>query len=137
MRLIMKQRDIRPISKKEAQDFAITVLEHTYGATVKNIKYVGGGSFGFVYKVEIDKEPFTIIMKACRTGGICEREANELTLLGSDSLVKIPKVYFTFLATPEIPIDFIGMEFVEGTNCFTDFAKLLKSKKTKESVFIR
>ena len=44
----MKQREIRPVSKKEAQAFAITVLEHTYSATVKNIKYVGGGSFGFV-----------------------------------------------------------------------------------------
>ncbi|MBQ4443274.1 MAG: fructosamine kinase family protein [Clostridia bacterium] len=127
----MEQREIRPVSKKEAQTFAMTVLENTYSATVMNIKYVGGGSFGFVYKVEIDKEPFTIIMKACRTEGICVREANELTLLGSDSLARIPKVYFTFLASPEIPIDFIGMEFVEGTNCFTDFAKLLNSKKAK------
>ncbi len=128
----MKQKEIRSVSKNEAQSFAITVLEKTYNAKVNNIKYVGGGSFGFVYKADIDKDPFTVIMKACRTEGICEREASELTLLGTDSLIKIPKVYFTFLATDEIPIDFIGMEFVEGTNCFTDFAKLLNSKKTKE-----
>ena len=128
----MKQKEIRPVSKKEAQSFAITVLENKYNSIVNSIKYVGGGSFGFVYKADIDKEPFTVIMKACRTEGICEREASELTLLGADSLIKIPEVYFTFLATAEIPIDFIGMEFVEGTNCFTDFAKLLNSKKAKE-----
>lgn len=128
----MKQKEIRPVSKKEAQEFAKTVLENTYNTKVNSIKYVGGGSFGFVYKAAIDKEPFTVIMKACRTEGNCEREASELTLLGADSLIKIPKVYFTYLATDEIPIDFIGMEFVEGTNCFTDFAKLLNSRKAKE-----
>ena len=128
----MKQKEIRPVSKKEAQKFAKAVLENTLGAKVNRIKYVGGGSFGFVYKADIDKEPYTVIMKACRTEGICEREASELTLLGTDSLIRIPKVYFTFLATAEIPIDFIGMEFVEGTNCFMDFAKLLNSKKAKE-----
>ena len=128
----MKQKEIRLVSKKEAQEFAKAVLENTYNTTVKSIKYIGGGSFGFVYKAAIDKEPFTVIMKACRSQGICEREASELTLLGADSLIKIPKVYFTFIATDEIPIDFIGMEFVEGTNCFTDFVKLLNSNNTKE-----
>jgi len=128
----MKQKEIRPVSKKEAQKFAKIVLENTYNTTVNSIKYIGGGSFGFVYKADIDKEPFTVIMKACRTEGICEREASELTLLGTDSLIKIPKVYFIFLATADIPIDFIGMEFVEGTNCFTDFVKLLNSKKAKK-----
>ena len=128
----MKQKEIRPVSKKAAQEFAKTVLETAYNATVNCIKYVGGGSFGFVFKADIDKEPFSIIMKACRTEGICEREASELTLLGADSLIKIPKVYFTFITTDEIPIDFICMEFVDGTNCFTDFSKLLNSKKAKE-----
>ena len=128
----MKQKEIRPVSKKEAQEFAKTVLENTYNTKVNSIKYIGGGSFGFVYKAAIDKESFTVIMKACRTEGNCERETSELTLLGADSLIKIPKVYFTFLATAEIPIDFIGMEFIEGTNCFTDFAKLLNSRKAKE-----
>lgn len=128
----MEQKEIRPVSKKDAQSFAIAVLETTYNTKVNSIKYVGGGSFGFVFKADIDKEPFSVIMKACRTEGICEREASELTLLGSNSLIKIPKVYFTFLATNEILIDFIGMELVEGSDCFMDFIKLLNSKKSKE-----
>lgn len=128
----MKQKEIRPFSKADAQLYAVSALESVYQCAVKKIKYIGGGSFGFVYKVQIDREPFTVIMKAFRTDGICGREASELTLLGSDSMIKIPKVYFTLPATKEIPMDFICMEFIGGTNCFTDFVKLLNSKKTKE-----
>ena len=127
----MEQKEIRPIGKKEAQLFAATVLEHNFNANVSRIRYVGGGSFGFVYKAEMEKAPFTVIMKAFRTDGICAREASELTLLGANSLIKIPKVYFTFSATAALPMDFLCMEFVEGTDCFTDFTKLLHSKKTK------
>lgn len=128
----MKQKEIRPFNKNEAKAYAIKALENKYECKVNSIKFIGGGSFGYVYKVDIDKEPYTVIMKACRTEGICEREAQELALLGADTLIKIPKVLFVCLATAEIPIDFICMEFVEGTNCFTDFAKLLNSKKTKQ-----
>lgn len=128
----MKQKEILPVGKSEAQEYAATVLESTLNCKVNNIKYIGGGSFGYVYKAVIDKEPFTVIMKAFRTEGICEREASELTLLGADTLIKIPKVYFTFLADGKIPMDFIAMECVAGTNCFTDFRKLLNSKKAKK-----
>ncbi len=127
----MRQSEIVPVNKTEAGRFAAEVLKNEYSRGVKSVKYVGGGSFGFVYKAEIDHAPYTVIMKACRTKGICAREANELRRLGEDSVVKVPKVYFTFTATQEIPIDFICMEFVEGTNCFTDFGKLLNSRKTK------
>lgn len=127
----MKQKEIRTVNKHEAKAYAIKTLENKYECKVNSIKFIGGGSFGYVYKVDIDKEPYTVIMKACRTEGICEREAQELALLGANTLIKVPKVLFVCLATAEIPIDFICMEFVEGTNCFTDFAKLLNSKKTK------
>ena len=128
----MKQKEINPVNKNEAMAYATKVLENNYTCKVNSIQFIGGGSFGYVYKADIDKEPYTVIMKACRTEGMCEREASELALLGADSLIQVPKVFFTYLATEEIPMDFIGMEMVEGTNCFTDFAKLLNSKKAKE-----
>ena len=43
-------------------------------------------------------------------------------------------MYFTFSGTPELPIDFLCMEKVEGTNCFTDFGKLL-CPRDKKSAF--
>ena len=127
----MEQRIIRSVTKTEARDHAKTVLERRFSCAVTDVRYIGGGSFGFVYRAGLEKAPGTVIMKAYRTEGICGREAAELSLLGQDSLIHVPEVYFTFAATEEIPVDFICMERVDGTDCFTDFAKLLRTKKEK------
>lgn len=129
----MEQRSVRDITKEESQEYAVTVLEEKLSCKVSSIKYIGGGSFGFVYLVTTDGTPEKVIMKACRTDGMCEREALELTTLGKNSLIKIPRVYFTYLAADKIPIDFICMEFVEGKDCFTNFALLFKSSKKKKA----
>ena len=59
-------------------------------------------------------------------------EANALNLLGNDTLIHIPTVYFTVDAGDEIPMDFIVEEYVNGTDCFTDFKKLFLTKRTKQ-----
>lgn len=127
----MQQREINKTTKETARKYAKKVLEERLSCKVTEIKYIGGGSFGYVYKARIDKAPHTVIMKACRTGGMCVREAKELTLLGDNSLMKVPEVYFTFLGTADIPLDFICMEMVPGHNCFTDLTKLFASKRAK------
>jgi hypothetical protein len=43
----------------------------------------------------------------------------------------VPEVYFTFEAADSVPMDFICMQDMPGTDCFTDFKKLLCSKKQK------
>ena len=128
----MELRSVNTVTKDAAKGYAVTVLEDKFSCKVRRIKYVGGGSFGYVYLAETDTMPKKVIMKACRTDGMCEREAQELMLLGKNSLIKIPEVYFTFLATDEIPIDFICMEYMEGKDCFTHFMFLLKSPKKKK-----
>lgn len=129
----MKLRQVSPITKTEAKSYAVKILETEKNCKVKAASYIGGGSFGYVYKLTADKEPYNFILKACRTPDMAKRESMALELLGKDSLIKIPKVYFTFFATQTIPIDFICMEFMPGKNCFTDFTKLLKSKATKRA----
>jgi fructosamine-3-kinase len=127
----VQQYEVRAVSRSEAQTYAAAVLKQVYDCGVQKLRYIGGGSFGYVFAAEIDVSPFTVILKGCRTAGICAREADELSLLGADSLVPVPRVYFTFFATQEIPLDFIGMEKMNGTNCFTDWRKLLLPKRTK------
>ena len=127
----MQQYEIRNVSRRDARTYAAAVLKQAYGCGVQQIRYVGGGLFGYVFDAEMDAPPYTVILKACRTAGLCAREAGELALLGADTLVKVPQVYFTFPATDEIPIDFIAMEKLDGTDCFTDFRKLLLPKKDK------
>ncbi len=128
----MEQRKKRAVSAKEAQTYAKAMLEREWSCTVKEIHFIGGGSFGFVYEAAIDKSPYIVIMKGFRCDGLCEREASELRMLAKNSEIKVPQVYFTFAETKEIPIDFLCMEKVEGTNCFTDFGKLLCTKQEKE-----
>lgn len=133
----MKKHIIRTVTRQEAEAYAQTVIEKKFGCTTKKKKYIGGGSYGFVFLFEIDKEPYRVIMKACRTKGMCEREARELILLGKNCPVHMPQVYFTFVETQQIPIDFICMEFVEGTDTFTHFEKLFTSKKKKEEFALK
>ncbi len=69
----LELKPIRPVSKEEGRVYTGRLLRELFGCEVKNIKYAGGGSFGFVYKALIDKEPFVLIVKLFRTDGICER----------------------------------------------------------------
>ena len=128
----MESGKTKNVTKETAQEYAVAVLEDRLSCKVIHIKYIGGGSFGFVYLAKIDTQPEKIIMKACRTDGMCEREAQGLALLGKNSLIKIPTVYFTSLASDTIPIDFICMEFIEGTDCFTNRSFLFKSSKKRK-----
>jgi fructosamine-3-kinase len=114
-------------------EYAKQIICQHYSCDVTAIKYVGGGSFGYVYKVEIPVSPYNLIVKACRVSGMHLNESYALKTLGNDSLIHIPVVYFTVDATDEIPADFIVEEFVEGTDCFTDFSKLLLSKRKKKA----
>ena len=128
----MEQRTLRAVSSKQARAFAKVVLEREWACQVKDIRFLGGGSFGFVYAAVIDRAPWTVVMKGFRCARLCAREASELRLLCQTSIVKVPNVYFTADETPEIPMDFLCMEKVDGTNCFTDFSKLLCPRREKQ-----
>lgn len=129
----MKQKERCAVSVRQAEAYAKTVLMREFSSAVTSIRFIGGGSFGFVYEATLDREPHTAIIKGFRCAGMCAREASELRLLAKDSIVKVPEVYFTFTETREIPMDFLCMEKISGTDCFTDFAKLLLPKKTKDA----
>ena len=128
----MEQKTIREYSKEETKEFVNTVISEHYNCKISNVKYVGGGSFGYVYITEIPVAPYKLIVKACRLSGMYKCEANALRTLGDDTLIHIPTVYFTFEANDDVPMDFIVEEFIEGTDCFTDFRKIFLSKRKKQ-----
>lgn len=129
----MEQVKINSIPIGAAAQIAIRVVEKEFSCNVKTIKYLGGGSFGYAYKVDMDIAPYTVVMKACRCDNMCEREAFELKTLSEDSMIHIPKVYFTYTKQDITSVDFICMEYVSGKNCFTDFSKLFFSKSKKRA----
>lgn len=127
----MQQKIVSKYSKEQTLEFVKKAIANHYSCDVTAAKYIGGGSFGYVYKIEIPASPYKLIVKACRVSGMHLSEANALRTLGKDSLIHIPKVYFTVDSDNQIPIDLIVEEFIEGTDCFTDFSKLFLSKSKK------
>ncbi len=130
----MEMKAVKSVSKEQAKATAMRVVEKTLSCRVLNLRYLGGGSFGFVWCAEIDKAPHTVVVKACRTEGMCLREAQDLKILRAHCPIPVPQVYFTALADADTPLDFIGMEHMHGSDCFTTFSFLLLSD-TKKMAF--
>ncbi len=103
------------------------IAEERFNTKILNIKFIGGGSFGKVYRcTKSDGE--TIILKAYHVSGMETTEANQLQILGKNTSVKMPKVYFTY-NNDEIAV--MCMSFIDGKNTL-DPSFLLKSKSQKQ-----
>lgn len=90
-------------------------------------KFIGGGSFGRVYKAVLS-DGETIAIKAYRVQGSQYEEAQQLNLLSENTSVKMPKVLFTY-EDDETAV--LAMTFVEGQNVLNPIF-LLKSKSQKQ-----
>ena len=103
------------------------IAEEKLNTKISDMKFIGGGSFGKVYKcTKADGE--TIILKAYHVSGMETTEANQLQILGKNTSVKMPKVYFTY-NDDEIAV--MCMSFIDGKNAL-DPSFLLKSKSQKQ-----
>ena len=104
------------------------IAEEYLSERIDGLKFIGGGSFGKVYKcTKIDGE--TIILKAYHVSGMEKTEAQQLEILGANTSVKMPQVYFTH-NDDEIAV--LCMSFIDGKNAL-DPSFLLKSKTQKEA----
>lgn len=128
----MKKREIKKYSKDTVLVWASTILKNHYNCEVRKTRYIGGGYFGYVYCAELDIEPYKLIIKACLSPDMCENEARDLILLGTDCLVPVPQVYFTYAETKDIPMDFICMEYMPGRDALSAFNPVKLAFVSKE-----
>ncbi len=129
----MEDKKMLCTDKKKLPGLIREVVEERFNAKVLDINFLGGGSFGFAYKVDIDSEPSAIVVKTFKVEGMHKKEAYQLDVLREHSTVKFPKVYFTHDNTPDKPLDCMAMEFVEGRDAFNNFGLLFKSQKAKRA----
>ena len=94
---------------------------------VVKFKFIGGGSFGRVYKTELS-DGEAIVIKAYRVQGSQYEEAEQLNLLSENTSVKMPKALFTY---EDEKTAILAMTFVEGQNVLNPVF-LLKSKRQKQ-----
>lgn len=121
------------MNKKTIEMFAVKAVVEHFGSRVVGSKYLGGGSFGKAYKIMQDIEPHIVVAKAFKINGQHIGEAKGLVKLRECSSIKIPEVYAIVDQKDPGGADFLIMEYIEGVDCFTHFAFLLKSKEKKKA----
>ena len=102
------------------------IVSENLGVDIKDIRFIGGGSFGRVYKAVLS-DGRAIALKAYREQGSQHREAEQLEILAENTNVKMPEVIFTY---EDESAAVLAMTFVEGKNVL-DVSFLLKNKKQK------
>ena len=94
---------------------------------IAEIKFIGGGSFGRVYKVTLDSGE-VLALKAYRVQLSQYQEECQLKLLGKNTSVKMPQVLFTY---EDDETAALAMSFVEGQNVLS-VGFLMKSRAQKQ-----
>ncbi len=106
-------------------------VENHFESKVTDVKFLGGGSFGMVFKVALRASPGIVALKVYKVDGLNRREGFELRLLKASCPIKIPEVYFVKDKGDSFPIDCLCMEYVEGKNLLFSLSYLFKSKRAK------
>ena len=95
---------------------------------VTDIKFIGGGSYGRVYKAVLS-DGETIAVKAYRVQGSQYEEAGQLKLLSASTSVKMPEVLFVY---EDEQTAILAMSFCPGQNVLNPMF-LLKDKEKKQN----
>ncbi len=104
------------------------IIFDNLGKDVSSLKFIGGGSFGKVFRAELSGGG-VIAVKAFRIEGAQEREAQQLRILSRNTDVNMPEVLFTY---SDDRVALMAMTFVEGKNTLNP-GFLLKSKAQKKA----
>lgn len=121
--------DAIQLSTDDAKKYITTIINENYAQNPTIIKYLGGGSFGSAFYVQISNAE--MVIKFLRAKDMLEKEVFDLTLIGENSNVKFPKVLFSRAADDIIPLDCYAMELVQGKSAFVNPKGWFLSKKKR------
>lgn len=92
------------------------IIKKYYCTEPKTITALGGGFYGRVFLVELEKSPYKVALKVYLFNGLADKEKQQLEILSKYAIIKMPKVYFTHHHDISIPQDVLAMEYLEGVN---------------------
>lgn len=99
------------------QKTAIDIVKQEWKCEIISCKYLGGGSFGRAFRIELDREPRVVVVKIYLADGLCQNEAEDLRLLGEAGAIKVPKIYLVKSKNDGCICDCICMEYIGGRDC--------------------
>lgn len=108
------------------ENLPVIVKDQT-GETVENLNYIGGGSYGKVFRTEINGIP--VALKTYRVRGSQNVEAEQLKMLSANTSVPMPEVIFTY---ENSDVSLLAMSFIGGKNVLNP-SFLFKDKVRKSS----
>ena len=100
----------------DLERYAQKIISKQYGQEAISITPLGGGFYGRVFLAELSRDPYKAVIKIYLFKGLNIREAAQLDKLACHSLIRMPQVYFVHQADTRIPVDALGMEFIDGIN---------------------
>ena len=103
------------------------IISEKLNKKADKIKFIGGGSYGRVYKVVLSDGEI-IAVKAYRVQGSQYDEAEQLKLLSANTSVKMPEVLFTY---EDEDTAILAMSFCPGQNVLNPMF-LFKNKEQKQ-----
>lgn len=103
------------------------IISKEMGKNADKLKFIGGGSFGRVYKAELSDSE-AIAVKAYRVQGSQYEEAQQLQSLSGNTSVRMPEVLFTY---EDETTAILAMSFVNGQNVLNPMF-LFKNKSQKQ-----
>ena len=106
------------------------IVKSQTGKEIENLKFIGGGSYGKVFRAEMDGAP--VALKTYRVKGSQNAEAEQLRTLRANTSVPMPEVIFTY---EDNDISLLAMSFIGGKNVLNPVF-LLKSGE-KKAAFAR
>lgn len=110
----------------ETTDRILQIVEKEMNTTVKSVTEIGSGATASAYLIEINDNPYKLVVKTGKyTDLLCE-EKKMLDFLSSKISFKIPDTYFY---VKDYEIAFLGMELLEGINGGNKKVLFFKDKK--------
>ena len=119
--------EILTLDKKDLSLRLPSIVKDSLKTEVKEMSFIGGGSFGKVFKATLSDTRVIAVKAFIKKGGQFQ-EASQLRILSENTSVNMPEVLFEY-ADEKTAV--MGMSFIEGENVLNP-GFLLKSKEKKE-----
>lgn len=106
------------------------IVEIELACKVLNCSKTGAGANGNVYKISIDKPPYTVAVKSAKNGSMLIKEKAYADFILSKTDIPMPRTLFLNINKDENKKSYMCMEFLDGVNA-NDPILLLRGRKAK------